>query len=224
MPTLRSRRPPARREPGAPFGELLTLLARSADGVFAVDSKQRVVFWSDAAEALLGQSAAQTVGKPCYRVMLGSDYAGHPFCRPDCPTIMAARHGRSMPSHDITCRKNGGELRLNVSTVPVSPDVAGEATVVHMIRDVSRRGSSERLAQRTDDSVSAPSPHAGHTLTAREIEVLGLLADGRGTQELALRLGLSRTTVRNHIQRLTAKLGAHSRLEAVVIAARHGII
>ena len=224
MSSLRSNHAPARRRPGAPFEELLRLLARSADGVFAVDSKQRVIFWSDAAEALLGQPAADVVGKPCYQVMQGSDYDGQPFCRPDCPTIVAARRGRSMPNYDITCRRNGGELRINVSTVPVPRDLAAEATAVHMIRDVARRRSPERLAQGADKGVSGSVPGTGPMLTARELEVLRLLADGSGTQDLAQRLGLSRTTVRNHIQRLTAKLGAHSRLEAVVIAARRGLI
>jgi DNA-binding NarL/FixJ family response regulator len=61
-------------------------------------------------------------------------------------------------------------------------------------------------------------------LTARERDVLALLADGLATDQIAARLFVSRNTVRNHVQRLMAKLGAHSRLEAVAIAVRQGVV
>lgn len=61
-------------------------------------------------------------------------------------------------------------------------------------------------------------------LTPRELEVLGLLADGVSTREISSRLFISLNTSRNHVQRVIAKLGAHSRLEAVAIARRSGIL
>ncbi len=61
-------------------------------------------------------------------------------------------------------------------------------------------------------------------LTARELEVLTLLADGLSTEGIEQALFVSRHTVRNHVQRIMAKLGAHSRLEAVTLAVRHGLI
>lgn len=64
----------------------------------------------------------------------------------------------------------------------------------------------------------------GHDLTAREREVLELLATGTGTQQIADQLVLSTHTVRNHVRNLTAKLGAHSKLEAVAIATREGLL
>jgi len=70
-----------------------------------------------------------------------------------------------------------------------------------------------------------PDPRHGMTgVTQRELEVLGLLADGLVTREIAERLFISVNTARNHIQRLIAKLGAHSRLEAVAIARRAGLL
>ena len=63
-----------------------------------------------------------------------------------------------------------------------------------------------------------------HQLSGREIEVLGLLAQGLSTAELSTRLQLSINTVRNHVQRAIRRLGAHSKLEAVAIAQREGII
>lgn len=65
---------------------------------------------------------------------------------------------------------------------------------------------------------------AGATLTAREQETLLLLADGVGTDEISARLGVARNTARNHVQRVLDKLGARSKLEAVSIARREGLL
>ena len=62
------------------------------------------------------------------------------------------------------------------------------------------------------------------TLTAREREVLRLLAEGSSTREIAEQLFISHNTARNHVQRMIRKLGAHSRLEAVAIAHRRGLV
>lgn len=61
-------------------------------------------------------------------------------------------------------------------------------------------------------------------LTPREGEILRLVAEGRSTAAIAERLVLSRNTVRNHVQRVLAKLGAHSKLEAVATASRVGLL
>lgn len=55
-------------------------------------------------------------------------------------------------------------------------------------------------------------------LTAREKEVLRLMAEGMSSRDIAARLGISYTTVRTHIRSLGSKLGVHSKLEAVVKA------
>lgn len=217
--------------------ELLRLLSRSADGVFAVDGAQRVIFWSSAAEELLDRPAAKALGRPCYEVVLGRDYQGHPFCRRHCPVIKAVRRGRSVSNYDVVCPRNGEEMWLNVSIVPVPPTPTHGPVAIHLVRDVSTRRRSERLAQITVETVTqfisesgtrdreyGPYPAPDPPLTPRELQVLRLLADGYGTQALAQRLGLGTATVRNHIQRLLAKLGVHTRLEAVVYAARHRLI
>ena len=62
------------------------------------------------------------------------------------------------------------------------------------------------------------------TLTDRERQVLELLAEGFTTQRIAADLVLSLHTVRNHVRNVLMKLGAHTRLEAVTIALREGLI
>jgi len=61
-------------------------------------------------------------------------------------------------------------------------------------------------------------------LTPREREILRALADGLSDKEIADRLYIGDKTVRNHVTNMLSKLGAESRLQALVIAIRHGIV
>lgn len=78
----------------------------------------------------------------------------------------------------------------------------------------------------TDDQL-AKVPRAfadAEQLTIREVEILRLLARGRDTQAIADELTISSNTVRTHLQNTFSKLGAHSKLEAVSIAGRRGLL
>jgi DNA-binding NarL/FixJ family response regulator len=61
-------------------------------------------------------------------------------------------------------------------------------------------------------------------LTPREREILRALADGLSDKEIAERLYIGDKTVRNHVTSMLSKLGAESRLQALVIAIRHGVV
>lgn len=62
------------------------------------------------------------------------------------------------------------------------------------------------------------------TLTARQREILQMLADGMQTDAVARQLGLSTETVRTHTKRILAKLDADTRTQAVAIGIRNGLI
>lgn len=62
------------------------------------------------------------------------------------------------------------------------------------------------------------------TLTRRELEVLGQLARGASIDEIAESLTISVLTARNHAANIARKLGAHNRLETVLLAMRHGLV
>ena len=62
------------------------------------------------------------------------------------------------------------------------------------------------------------------SLTAREKEVLRLMAEGLPSREIATRLGISYATVRTHIRSLGAKLGVHSKVQAIVKARELALI
>jgi DNA-binding NarL/FixJ family response regulator len=72
----------------------------------------------------------------------------------------------------------------------------------------------------TSIEVPPPDPLAG--LTPREREVLQRIVDGLSRAQIAADLHLSVNTVRTHVQNLLGKVGAHSTLEMVALARRHG--
>ena len=61
-------------------------------------------------------------------------------------------------------------------------------------------------------------------LTAREREILQLLADGMSNQDVAAKLFISQETVKSHVRHILAKLEADTRTQAVAIALREAII
>ena len=73
---------------------------------------------------------------------------------------------------------------------------------------------SQALASRTPDS----------NLSARERQVLQLIADGRSNKEIASELGITEATVKCHVSVILARLNASDRTQAVVIAMRRGLI
>ena len=77
-----------------------------------------------------------------------------------------------------------------------------------------------RLLPRFREGATEPSVK----LTEREQEVLTLLAEGLSNAAIGERLFVSVHTVRNHVANLSAKLGAHSKLEALSIAVRDGLL
>ena len=62
------------------------------------------------------------------------------------------------------------------------------------------------------------------TLSARERDVLALIAEGCRDREIAARLFLSHHTVANHVRNILGKLGVSSRAAAVALAARYGLL
>lgn len=71
---------------------------------------------------------------------------------------------------------------------------------------------------------AAPKPGLIEPLTARELEVLRLMADGLPNKAIAVRLEISEFTVKFHVNSILGKLGAQSRTEAAMNAARMGLI
>lgn len=121
--------------------------------------------------------------------------------------------------------------------------VVGKTTLVYDLQVVDRLGNTVTLR-----TTSAPLRHNGKVvgvfgiamplerasarkeplsfdrLTPRQQEVLHLLGEGLETADIAKRLGIADETARNHIRALLRATGAHSRLEAVVMGMRMGVL
>jgi len=80
------------------------------------------------------------------------------------------------------------------------------------------------LAAAAQAPVAAPGATLPDGLTAREGEVLALIADGLANREIARRLYISEVTVKSHINRIFAKTGVRDRAQAVQYAYRNGLV
>jgi DNA-binding NarL/FixJ family response regulator len=87
---------------------------------------------------------------------------------------------------------------------------------------VTRRLIQE-FVRRPPVSVRAPSPELSR-LTAREVEVLRMMARGRSNAEIATELFVSETTVKTHVAHLLTKLEVRDRVQAVVFAYESGLV
>lgn len=110
----------------------------------------------------------------------------------------------------------------------IQAGVSGYLTKDRALDDVVQalRRVSEGQNLLTDEQL-AQVPQAageGEQLTQREVEILRLLSEGVDAVAIADSLTISGNTVRTHLQNIFAKLGAHSKLEAVVLARSRGFI
>jgi two-component system nitrate/nitrite response regulator NarL len=98
--------------------------------------------------------------------------------------------------------------RLRSGEALLSPD-----EILEMLRVVSRERQQKQEALQ-----------AIERLTPREIELLHALAEGLESREIAEKLNITVETERTHMVNILHKLGVHSRLQALVFAARHGLV
>jgi DNA-binding NarL/FixJ family response regulator len=103
---------------------------------------------------------------------------------------------------------------------------ADVAEIVRAIRNVHDGGShlAPRVAARVLSAVGAPRRSPTRSLSAREREVLQLLAQGLATKQIARSLGVTERTVKFHVASIFAKLGATNRAQAVALAAQHNLL
>ena len=217
--------------------EVLAVLSQTADGVYAIDQTQRIVFWNESAERLLGYPAEDVIGRPCHEIFHGDPRPGCLQCQPDCPVMYAASHHDAVPTYNLLSRtKEGRTILLNVSViVPLESNCQYET--IHLFRDATHQLQYETYvdqilcaAARLPSPQTTLSPHRLNALTIyaplspREKEVLNLLVQGQAAQEISQTLGISYATVRNHLQKILHKLGVHSQREAVMLAVKNHLV
>jgi two-component system response regulator DevR len=123
----------------------------------------------------------------------------------------------------------GDDVLLAALNAGMSGFVVKNEALENLVDAVRRAAAGEmvwpaerlaRLLAKSRHTLERPSPE----LTDREADILRLMGEGLDNKVIAQRLSLSLATVRGYVQQVLAKLGAHSKLEAVVIASRTGLL
>jgi DNA-binding NarL/FixJ family response regulator len=185
------------------FRELVSVLCHRA-GYACVDAETR--------EEALEAARAERPDVVLLDVMLGRT-SGYQVCRE-----LREQFGEQLPIIFLSGARTDASDRVaglllggdDYITKPFEP----EELLARVRRAVARSTSRDH-----------DTPHgAGARLTPREREVLTLLSEGLRTEEISDRLYISPKTVSTHVQRMLAKLGLHSRAEAVAFAYREGLV
>jgi DNA-binding CsgD family transcriptional regulator len=176
---------------------------RSREAVFRTDEDSRILDWTPECERLTGISANEAEGRPCWEIIAGHDPAGGIVCHHGCSIARLTREGWPARCTDLHIRTRFGAKRITISTIVLKGDA--ETTIMHPLREAG---------------AAAPESSGGHEpcLTRRQREILHLLVEGVRVKQIAARLTLSETTVRNHVRAILRELDAHSQLEAVARA------
>jgi PAS domain S-box-containing protein len=218
--------------------ELFAMLEGAGDAAFVVGQDGLIRFWNRSAERLLGLGAAETLDRHCAAVLEGADSSGARFCAPECTVMEIARRSTEISAYDLEVKTAAGARKwVSVSVIVAEAGPKQGRLLVHLLRDIDARKRLENLTkeivvhvgrltgQQADALVSlgrAPVPTI--ELTAQEQRILELLSIGHATATISQELHISPVTVRNHVQHILRKLGAHTRLEAVIRAVRERLI
>ncbi|MBP9114877.1 MAG: response regulator transcription factor [Acidimicrobiia bacterium] len=148
--------------------------------------------------------------------------------KPDTKVIMLTMHGESSVVSQAISLGASGFITKDVPMSEVIDLVARIADGQIMSSEIAQRLLESSKV--TDDAViynvgSQSNENIDNDLlTKREIEILQLVADGRGTNEIAEDLFISAKTVKNHLASIYEKLDARDRTQAVLTGIKSGII
>ena len=104
----------------------------------------------------------------------------------------------------------------------IDPDDARHAVSLGARAILGKNGSLTDLTRAIRDAVEQPPPQPIGELTARQREVLRLIASGLDNAQIATRLGISQRTARAHVSGVLERLGVANRTQAAVTAVRRG--
>jgi PAS domain S-box-containing protein len=167
---------------------------------YLVDAQGRIRALNGAAEELLGDQ----------RGRLASSIVAPQFVAEARRLIAQKLLKRSATDRvGALVKKDGTLVRADISSVSLVDGHGRVVGIFGLIRPLE---------------TAAARDHPNYHLTMRQREILAKLVAGQSTEQIASSLGIASHTVRNHIRRLLYALGVHSRLEAVSLAVREGLV
>ena len=202
------------------------------DGGEVVDATQAFL-------TMITRTAAQVVGRQVDQLDLGIDGSN------GAGVGEALRREGSLRNLDVTIHAVDGTM-IDCLLSAELVNLQGQCCALIVLQDITDRRRSEnqlfealetvmrdtswfsrsvieKLAHLRQPNHAAPQGPALDDLTKREVEILSHLSQGDKDDEIAGVLGLSRSTVRNHIAAIYAKIGVHSRSSAIVWARERGL-
>ncbi len=216
--------------------DILHILANTADGVFAVGTDHKIVFWNKVAQKILGYSAKEVLGKFCNQIIAGTDSSGNPVCSRSCNVMKSIKKEENPENYEmLTHSKTGDPIWLNVSIICVSGSQPALSTVVHMFRDITKQkldlNDIKEVVSDINNENKVKNKHLSKNesktqkiLTPRERMVLECLGAVYRPSDISDKLYISLLTLRKHIQNIHYKLEVHSMLEAVTKARQSNLI
>ncbi len=158
---------------------------------------------------MLGHPASRMVGQICHDVLC-APRPGPTGCQFGCGLEVGSAALRQSELTVTAADGRAVRVALCVLSLPGEGDSSG--VKLHFFQPLEQtRSRAARDATRS-------------ALTARERQILAMLAEGCHTKEVAQGLCISVVTVRNHVQNIFRKLDAHTRVEAIVTARRLSLI
>ena len=219
---------------------IFTVLAAARFGAYAMSLDQTILFWNQSAQRILGYSPVQVVGRRCFEIPPSIAQGGlNSECRHGCLSMRYLRDGRIPPAIRLRLLCASGQRKLvNLKPMVVAGLLTDAPLIVHLFDEATDVEDFDHALDSVREEISlsgaqvvsdhappqAVDPADAVRLSPRQLEVLRLVALGRRSPQIAAQLGISIHTVDNHIRHLRRKLGAASKLEAVVAAVRRGIL
>ena len=211
---------------------LLATVDSSPDAVFITDRLNHIVAWNHRAEALLGFTAEEAVGAPCASLLAGCDGWGNRYCSDSCPLVAMAGRGEVVRHFDLRfAAKDRPPVFAEVVILQLAAPPPHHFYLMHILKPTDRGATPAPALEEAGtpprsalQSVRESPDARARRLSQREVEILGLIAAGRTTPEIAGFLHISALTVRNHTQKILDKLEVHSKAEAVAFAFQKGIV
>lgn len=208
--------------------EARSIARRSKLASVVTDHAGRVVYWNRAALELFGRASSDAEGQTFPEVVGGRDVFGNRMVHEEGRFRDIVEGGDTISNFafDVVAAER---RRCRVVATVLLILGPGEAMhVVYQLRPVRARRKTDVVMRSLDRRLARGGRReigsAAGRPTPRQLEVLGLIADGMSAAEISTALGISRNTARNHTQHLLERLGVHSKTEAVAVGIRHDLI
>ncbi len=138
-----------------PAEDPLELIAESKLPAYGMDRNDRIVYWNDGAERILGWKPEEVLGKACFDVLAGRDVFGNVYCSHDCGVVKTAAEGEDPRPFLLDVRKKGtGTVKIVVRTIALPETGPRFSCLMHFIE--AEGDSAEPILKALRDSVHDP--------------------------------------------------------------------